>query len=269
MVKKATGLAAIAVLMSTAAPANAQLVVGQLLKEHEVQPGATTMGVLTVTNTSPKPQEAKLYLTDYAITSDGKTLYGDPGSTPRSNALWIALGPSRIVVPPNQTVEIPYAVRVPVGQHLSGTYWSMLMIEGLPPGSEESGMPAAGPRATVGLSVSFRTAVQIATHIDSGAIRDAKFDTPRVSNEPGTTALQFELRNTGNRGFSPDFRLELYADDGSHVKTLTARRGLCYPGMSLRQRFDLGRLPAGKYRAIVTADAGGDAVFGAQYTFKL
>ena len=49
----------------------------------------------------------------------------------------------------------------------------------------------------------------------------------------------------------------------------SAVREITYPGTSLREQFDLGTLPAGRYRALVTMDAGHDAVFGGQYTLKL
>ena len=63
--------------------------------------------------------------------------------------------------------------------------------------------------------------------------------------------------------------LELYAEDGSHVKTLKATRGLTLPGFTIRQRFELGRLAKGRYRAIVTADLGDGTVLGARYSFGL
>jgi hypothetical protein len=262
-------------LLLAATGAGAQVGVdGNTIKERQARPGETYSGVFAVKNSTAEPQEARIYQTDYFTNAEGTTIYGEPGSSPRSNARWIALGPARIVIPPYQIAQVPYTVRVPSGSPLSGTYWSLVMVEAVPRGSAESGLPtpprgrAQGP--AVGVSMRFRTAVQIVTDIDIAAKRDVKFGAPAVLvAKDSSQALQFDLQNTGNLAFGPVFTVEVYAADGSHVKTLTARRAIIYPGTSIRQQFVLGRLPAGKYRTIVTVDAGGTTVFGAQYAFRL
>ena len=244
---------------------------GLTIKQRPARPGDTYSGTFAIKNTTSETQEARLYQTDYSTSAAGEGLYGEPGSLPRSNARWVKLGSSRVVLPPNQTVEVPYTVSVPAGP-LVGTFWSLVMVEAIPRGSPESAIRAGAqtpaPR-TLGITMRFRTAIQMVTDIEAGATREVKFETPQVfaATQDSAKGLQVDLRNTGTLAFSPLFTLELYGADGAHVRTVTARRAIIYPGTSLRQLFDLGRLAAGKYKAVVTVDAGANAVFGAQYSF--
>jgi hypothetical protein len=174
----------------------------------------------------------------------------------------------RINVPPRQTLDIPYTVAIPDSLSATGSFWSMVMVETVPRGSAESSIAPAARQPTVAIASRFRYAIQVVTNIDSAITRDAQFLEPTaLVTRDSSKGLQFDLKNTGNLAFVPKFTVELYAMDGTHVNTFTALRELTYPGNSFRQQFNFGRLAHGKYRTIVTLDAGNDALFGAQYTF--
>jgi hypothetical protein len=256
-------------VLAPSAVAGAQISVpGKLTDEHRAVAGQTYGGVIAVTNSTTRPQEARVYQTDYITQVDGAISYEDPGSAPRSNARWVTVG-SRVIVPPGQSADIPYNVTVPNTPGLSGTYWSMVMIETIPPGSAESSLPGTSPaRVGVGLTTRFRTGVQIITHVGTPGPPAAKFETAKVQSSDTAKALQFDLRNSGETSIRPVITLELYAEDGAHVTTLTSTRGLLHPGLALRQRFSLGRsIKPGRYRAVVTADLGGGTIIGARYNF--
>lgn len=261
---------AVVALSSFATGVHAQVSVqGEPIAVREARAGERYAGVIVVRNGSAEVQQARVYQTDYWRRPDLTTTYGEPGLQGRSNARWISIQP-RIVVPPGATIEIPYAVVVPANDSLSGSYWSMVMIETVPRDADSAAAPLAARAARVSLHTRFRYAVQLVTTVGDRATRAARFEAPTVlTAQDGTRALQFELHDTGEVAFAPTFTLDLYADDGSHVRTLTANGDLTYPGMAVRQLFALGALPAGQYKAIVTADAGNGAVFGAQYTFRL
>jgi hypothetical protein len=265
-------IAAIAAMVMITTRAAAQVSVqGNTVRERETQPGETYTGSFAIVNSSAEPQEAKLYQTDYRTNADGSNLYGAPGSTARSNARWITFGATSVVIPPRSSKEVPFTVTVPTGQPLAGSYWSMLMVEGVARGSAESTLPPA-QRNTVQAAflTRIRYAVQIVTHVGTATKPEARFVAPGVSvSKDGSRVLHFDVVNTGIQSFFPAFTLELYAQDGTRVKTASATREITYPGTSLRQQFDLGPVPAGTYRALVTMDAGNNAVFGAQYTLKL
>lgn len=265
-------VAALAVSLIAATRLPAQVSVeGNTIRERQAQPGETYSGTFVVVNASAEPQEAKLYQTDYFTSADGTNLYGEPGSSPRSNAQWVGITSSTLIIPPRSSREVSFTVAVPAGRALPGTHWSMVMVEGVPRGSAESTLPTVARQNVQATVVArIRYAVQIVTHVGPETRPEAKFEAPAVRvGKEGTKVLQLDVRNTGIRSFLPAFTLELYAQDGTRVKSASASREITYPGTSLRQQFDLGALPAGTYRALVTMDAGSNAVFGAQYTLKL
>jgi hypothetical protein len=139
------------------------------------------------------------------------------------------------------------------------------MVEGAP---SEAGRSSPGqPR--VGLGAIMRYAVQVATHIGDTGTRTIAFENSKVLAHPDS-AQRFELDvvNKGERAYRPALWIEVYDDKGALRANARQERGLLYPGSSLRQVFQLGRLPAGSYRAIVFADSGEDAVFASQFTLK-
>jgi hypothetical protein len=253
-------------------PARAQISVqGKTIRESESRPGDIYSGSFVVVNSSSEPQEAKVYQTDYSTSADGRNAYGPAGSSPRSNGKWVAVGGATLIVPPQSSREVPFTVTVPADPTLAGTYWSMVMVEGVPRASAESRQPSrAQPAVQAAVVTRIRYAVQIVTHVGPATKPAARFAAPTVRTaKDGGKVLAFDVINAGTRSFAPAFALELYAEDGARVKSAAAVREITYPGTSLRQQFDLGALPAGTYRALVTMDAGHDAVFGAQYTLKL
>lgn len=260
-------LAALA-LSAASSPARAQIMaVGSGVEERAAAPGETYSGTVRLRNNGAQDEEAKVYLTDYAFSADGTTRYPAAGSTARSSARWIVFTPAQVHLPAHGEATVGYTVTVPAGTPLSGTYWSMLMVEGIARGSAES-TAAGSARVRVGLQPTTRYGVQIATTVGSTAPRVA-FSNPRAFAGAHGKVFEVDLANAGEAAYRPQLRVELFDGAGHKAGTFTSRRGLLYPGTSLRQSFDLGDLPAGSYQALVVADAGGDQVFGAQYRLQL
>lgn len=264
-VAAALGVAALAL------PARAQItVVGVGVEERQARPGETYSGTLRLRNEGGEAAEARLYLTDYAFSADGSTTYGAAGSAPRSNARWVTFTPSHVRVPAGGEATVGYTVAVPAGGALSGSYWSMLMVEGIAPGAPESATAPRGPRTEMGVRTTLRYGVQLATTLSGSGARRADFrGTRALGAAGGEKRIELDLVNSGEVAYRPELRIELFDEAGNAAGTFTSRRGLLYPGTSLRQVFELGALPAGSYQALVTADTGGDEVFGAQYRLKL
>lgn len=271
--KRSTLSLALAAL-AAAAPgaARAQIaIVSATVQEAEAAAGESYTGTIRLRNGTAEPQELKLYQTDYAFQADGRTVYGEPGSTPRSNAAWITLSPSRATLLPGAETEIRYRVGVPAAGAAprTGTYWSMIMIEPIAAGSAESARGARA-RGVVGLAAKTRYGVQVATHLrGTGEAQLAFAGTEAVQVPGGGKVLQFDVRNTGDRAYRPALRVEVFNARGEAAGVFESERGLLYPGTSLRHRVELGALPAGAYQALVVADTGGDRVFGAQYQLTL
>ena len=108
--------------------------------------------------------------------------------------------------------------------------------------------------------------MQIATHLGSSGSRKILFSKQGSITAPtGSHALELEVTNVGERGYRPLLWVELYDDKGKVQAKSEQQRGLLYPGTSVVQRFDFGKVGPGNYKAVVFADTGDDAVFAAQY----
>ena len=247
-------------------------VIGELSNDKEARPGEKYDGAVSVRNDSNEPQEVKIYQTDYMFFRDGTNTYGDPGTVSRSNAKWITFSPSFVTVPPLSTVAVNYSVVVPLESDttkLIGSYWSMLMVEGIAKGSAESAAQKDPKKSQMGIRQTIRYGIQIATHIAQTGTKRINFvDTKLIPDEKGKRYLQVDLENTGEVWIRPDVYVELFNDQGVSKGKFSGVRYRLYPGTSVRQMIDLTSAAPGSYKALVVVDAGGEDVYGAEYTLK-
>jgi hypothetical protein len=254
-------------LSLAASAATAQIaVVGNTVEERVAAPGETYVGTIVVRNLTKQDQPVRIYQTDYRFFADGTSHFDDPGTTPHSNAKWITPTVRSLLVPPSSEMTVTYSVKVPAGDSLVGTYWSTLMVEGAPtePGRSSGGRPQVGVGAVM------RYAVQVATHIKTTGSRKVSFANTKflTDSATGTQSFELEVTNAGDRAYRPALWIEVYDATGALKANSRQERGLLYPGTSLKQTFQLGKLAPGTYRAVVFADSGEDAVFASQFTLK-
>ena len=246
-------------------------VIGELSQDRDTQLGEVYSGTIMIRNDSNEPQEAKIYQTDYLFYSNGTNSYGEPGSHPRSNAPWVTFSPSFVTIPPQGTTTVNYNVTVPAStpeRPLVGSYWSMLMVEGIPKGSPESS-GARDKKAEMGITQTIRYGIQIASHIMNTGVRKIEFNDPKlVANDKGGKTFQIDIENIGDIGIRPEVYLELFDASGVSQGKFPGIRYRIYPGTSVRESIDVSAAPKGKYKALVVVDAGGDDIFGAQYDLE-
>lgn len=265
-------LIALILLAGGASTASAQITVrSSLSDDREVTPGERYTGQIMVANETDQYQQAKIYQSDYAFFHDGTNDYGEPGSSPRSNATWIRFNPPLVNVPPNQTMRISYEVNVPDsidGGPPEGSYWSLIMIENMPDLSDEALIDSTGkPRYSVRQIM--RYGIQVATHIRGTGSADLAFVGSQLVREESGVSLYVNVQNNGSRLVRPDVWVEPFSSDGVSFGRLDGVKNRIYPGTSVRQRFQLGDLNEGSYRALVVLDAGGEEVFGAEYSLQV
>ena len=262
----AFGLAFVVASFVAWTPARAQIaVVGSTVEERVASPGESYTGTIVVRNLTQQDQPVRIYQTDYLFFADGTSHYEDPGTTARSNAKWITPTVRSLLVPPSSEMTVTYTVKVPASDSLVGTHWSMIMVEGSP---SEAGRSSSG-RPQVGVGAVVRYGVQVATHIRSTGSRKVEFASSKfLTNPDSTQAFELDVKNAGERAYRPALWIEVYDDQGTLKANARKERGLLYPGTSLKQVFQLGKLAPGTYRAIVFADSGEDAVFASQFTLK-
>ena len=245
-------------------------VIGGLTHERIVgnpELGTTYRGVILISNTADEPQEVKVYQTDYQFFFDGRRIYGEPGKDPRSNANWITFSPKRLVIPPKGTSEVNYTVKESDDETLVGTYWSMLMVEGISKDSSEAVKPEKD-KIKLGIRTVFRYGIQIVTHIGDTGARKLKFLKTRLLKDEERRILQLDIENIGERWLKPFLWTELYDEEGRYMGRFEGGRLRIYPGTSVRFRIDLSEASEDTYKVLVVADSGGDDVFGIIYTLK-
>jgi hypothetical protein len=259
-------LALTSLLVPLAAPAQIA-VVGSTVEERVAAPGDSYVGTIVVRNLTTQDQTVRIYQTDYYFFADGTSHFDDPGTKPKSNARWITPTVRSLLIPPMSEMTVSYSVKVPASDSLVGTYWSAVMVEGAP---TEAGRPSGG-RPQVGVGAVMRYAVQVATHIKGSGSRKVEFANSKFLTDTttGTQSFEVEVRNAGERAYRPALWIEVYDEQGALKANARQERGLLYPGTSLKQVFQLGKLAPGTYRAVVFADSGEDSVFASQFTLKL
>ncbi len=247
-------------------------IVSDLSQDKEVRPGGVYSGTIIIRNDSNEPQEAKVYQTDYTFQFDGTNQYGKPGTHPRSNAKWIDVSPSFVSIPPKGITTLNYTITVPNETelvHYVGTYWSMLMVEGITKGSAESSQPAAEGKTQVGIVQNIRYGVQIASTFEKTGEKKIRFIATTLSpKNEGKRSLDVDIENTGQIGIRPKVYVELFNSKGVSLGQFPSPKYRIYPGTSVRQNIDVSKVAKGTYKALVAVDAGGDNVFGAQYTLN-
>lgn len=244
------------------------IIVGELTHETVSQKGASYNGEIIIENVGNETQEVKIYQTDYTFYSDGRIIYGDPGQIPRSNANWITFNPKWISIEGGGSVKVFYTVNVPDNTALTGTYWSIFMVEEIPPDSPESG---SNEETDVGLGIkqAFRYGIQIVTHIGDTGTRMLNITDVKLKREEQTKVLQLDVENTGERWLRALLWTELYDQEGSLVGKYESGKLRMYPDTSVRFNVDLSEVPNNKYTALVIIDCGGDDIFGATYNLAL
>ena len=239
-------------------------VIGRLSHERTVEIGKNYKGTIFIRNDGDVPEEVRVYQTDYLFFFDGRNLYGEPGKTSRSNAVWITFSPHRLIVPAKGRSAVNYTIKVPDDESLIGTYWSMMMVEGM--GKPYEAKEGEKSKVNLGIRQVMRFGVQMVTHIgDTGALK-LKFLKTELLKKEERIILQIDAENNGERWLRPFIWAELYDEKGSYIGRFEGGRLRIYPGTSVRYRVDLSQVPEGKYRALVVADSGNEYVVGAQYT---
>ncbi len=253
----------------SALPLSAQVdVMGALSRRYDLSSGSEVQGRVLVRNASDQAQMVKVFLTGYQTKADGTTSYADPADSPRSNAAWVHLTPAEQVVPANATVSFHYIIRVPDNEQLTGTYWSMLMVQPEPMQAYEPPAPSAG-KAQVGIRNVTRIGIHLMTHIGKGGRRELRFIDRRLEIAEDRAVLQLSMENTGERHLGLEVWAELFDAEGVSIGRFSAGRHGLYPGSSTKVAIDFTGIPAGPYQALIVADNGDDHVFGARYNLEI
>jgi hypothetical protein len=244
------------------------VVVGGMSQQRTASPGEVYEGTILLKNSDQDPRTVKIYQTDYAFSADGETHYGQPGSAPRSNAGWISLSPQWVTVPGQGTAPIHYRIEVPNRLDLTGTYWSIVMVEPTVTTGPQMVSDEAG-QAQIGVQTVLRYGIQIVTDVGETGTWDIRFQDKRLVENNGHKVLEMDVENIGERWLSPYLSVELYKADGTQAYRFEGQQLRIYPGCSVRHRVDLVDVREGKYKVLVLLDNKDEHIFGAQYELQV
>jgi len=236
-------------------------VIGSLKNIQNAKPGEVLKGEIQIQNNDSTDQEVRIYQTDLLYNYQEKTFYDEPGGNNRSNANWIKFSPKSVILKGKETRNIEYEITVPQVDSLKGTYWSILMIEGVTPIDPNQ-------KGELNIRTVTRYAVQIITEMANRGNGTLKFLEPTlVRKEDKKLFLAVDLVNNGDHYISPEVSIELYDETGTSVKTISAPKKGLYPTTSTRFMLDLEGLPSNKtYKAMIVAAGLENDVFGLEYT---
>ena len=125
------------------------VVLNGLTHENNTFAGDTYRTQIVVQNLSEEIKSVRIYQKDYWYSHTGETRHDPPGTMERSNANWISYQPELLNLMPNEKTVVNVEVHVPNQAELAGSYWSVLMVEGIVP-----------PDTTNSVGVSIRTAIR-------------------------------------------------------------------------------------------------------------
>src|SRR5665648_17543 len=244
-------------------------VIGGLSHERVVEIAETSQGAILIKNSTDEPQEVKIYQTDYLFFSDGTNIYGEPGKDARSSADWISFSPAHLIIPSQETGAVNYTINVPDNKSLIGTYWSIIMVEGIGKDSPEAANTALEEdKLKIGIRQVMRYGIQIITHIGDSGIRDLKILDQKFIKEEENYLFQLDIENVGERWLRPEVWAELYNQKGSFMGKFSGGVLRIFPGTSVRYRIGLNDIPSGKYKALLVIDNGDEYIWGLQYNLE-
>lgn len=235
---------------------------------HTYQIGADTYykGVITIQNTSSDLQDVKLFKRDYSYRATGEMFYGAPDLNKRTNADWITLNTTFLTLKGKEKVDVVYEIKVPKDVVLqNGAYWSVIMVEPVAravPSDEKSGFQ---------ITSKVRYAVQIiTTYNEPAAITLLKFEDVGLNAEENRYFLEVDMANNGELFHRVRMHVEIFdGTTGNAMGAFSSEKLSLLPKSSKRFGINLGDLPSGIYRAVLTAETDNDNVFGLQMDLDL
>ncbi len=244
------------------------IVVGSLTHERNLDPGDTFNGTIVLKNTADRDEEVRIYQSDYLFDASGTSRYNAPGSSSRSNATWISLSNEYVTVPAHAQFSLFYQGTVPNDTTLSGTYWSMIMVEPTTSLRHDTVVDTTH-NVSIGITTRTRYGIQVITNIGRQAKPVLKFVNKALEQKPTGMVLEVDVANTGNRVTRPNAWLEIYDGEANLVARVESQPLRILPDCSVRHRFNINSMNKGSYQALVVLDDGADCAYGARYNLVI
>jgi len=237
----ATALLLTTPAVGSSAERPAGLDVSPSLLEVTIKPGDRLERTVTVTNPGEEPLAISIEAGDWTMDATGEVHFEGPGSHPRSCARWIAVSPSKLVLPPRGQSAVQLSFQSP--PEFSGTHWAVVFFSLADRASAIEGRPVTvAPR--VGLTV-----YATAAGTEKGNLR---FTKTSASASDRSVQLRALFENGGNTVERVRLTWQIRTANGRIVKTLVASV-VCLPGARREAMTETDPLASGTYRVTAMA----------------
>lgn len=239
------------------------VILNGLSHEHQVQSGESYRGTIELQNTGISGKDVRVYIRDYWFSYSGENRHDQGGTIARSNAGWITYTPELLTLDSSEVATISFEVNVPDIDTLKGTYWSVIMVEGVTP--PDTSNISQG----VKINTAIRYAVQIISNVGTDANSDLQFLGMELGKDEGENILNVAVENIGELMLRPEISLELFDADGNSVSTIKSEQRKTFPGTSIMSTLVLEGIKPGNYTGVLIADCGEDRLFGSNLSIEL
>lgn len=214
-----------------------------------VTPSEQITGKIILTNDKDTPEIVNLRQVDYRYNCEGESFFEEPATLPRSNASWIELPRRQLTIPPHQTTEVFYAIKVPAKKLPQGSYASTILVE---PESfaatHES--PAQG---NISLNIKIRYAHQIVTTLGEPKALLKVIARAVVKKDDGFY-FNVDVANQGDCYLYPKATLKLFDASGKLAKCCELPPCSILPDNSVRFSFIIKELDQKHYTGFLLLD---------------
>lgn len=250
------------VLLATEASSSIVILNG-LTHENSVQPGNSYRGTIQIQNVGKSQKNVKVYLKDYWYSFTGESKHDPGGTLPRSNANWIRYNPELLTLDSAEVATIDFEVNVPDNDSLRGTYWSVIMVEGIVE------VDTTNRQQGVRINTAIRYAIQVISNVGTEGNSDLQFLGMELQKEDSLNHLNVAIENTGEWILRPEMSLELFDEQGNSVANIKGESRKTLPGTSVLSTLVLENIQAGKYTGVLVANCGNDRLYGTNLSLDI
>ena len=238
-------------------------VLNGLAHEFTVTPGNTYHGKIELQNASGSAQVVTLYQADMTTLYTGETFYTDSITNSRSNISWIKINNLNTTLESEEKSSIEFEITVPNSDSLSGTYWSVIMVEPRDPIHVQQNKSGYSVQSKI------RYAIQIVCNIGETGTTDLKFLNISQERYNDKHYLEIDVENSGQVLIKPTLSLELFDVQGNSPPIIKTEKQRIFPKSSKRYIIEINGIKPGIYQGILIADCATDDLFGVNITLHL
>lgn len=264
--KSITVFLTLAALLASSALHAGIAIFGELTRQYQTEAGSEIKGSIQLNNRGETVEQYRISLYDYRFSITGGSEYLPAASIPRSNAKWVQITPETGSITPGETVDVAFTISIPSEEDLSGTYWSVLMID--PVYAEPSAPELEDGQHLFQVHQRIRYAIQLVTHIGSDGKADVRIGDKKLITKEGKSIFLLDVINEGTKWIYPHGIVTIFDSQGEIVKEIDLNKARVYPQTSIQHKIDLGELASGQY-TIMSVFEGEDETFATQYRINI